>query len=57
MATQTRLFEDRSFDQKRAVNSKLWSVDEDYLGHTWNQAEVGKKFLNGNAHGFRRGYY
>ena len=40
----TSLFEDRSFDQKRAVNSKLWSVDEDYLGTLGIRLKSGRNF-------------
>jgi putative ABC transport system permease protein len=40
----TSLFEDRSLDQKRAINSKLWSVDEDYLGTLGIKLKSGRNF-------------
>jgi putative ABC transport system permease protein len=40
----TSLFEDRSLDQKRAVHSMLWSVDEDYLGTLGIRLKTGRNF-------------
>ena len=40
----TSFFEDRSLDQKRAINSKLWSVDEDYLGTLGIRLKSGRNF-------------
>jgi putative ABC transport system permease protein len=40
----TALFEDRSLDQKRAINSKLWSVDEDYLETLGIKLKSGRNF-------------
>ncbi|HXB45001.1 MAG TPA: FtsX-like permease family protein, partial [Puia sp.] len=40
----TSLFEDRGLDQTRAVHSKLWSVDEDYLGTLGINLKSGRNF-------------
>jgi putative ABC transport system permease protein len=40
----TSLFEDRGLDQKRAVHSKLWSVDEDYLCTLGIKLKSGRNF-------------
>jgi len=40
----TALFEDRALDQKRAVHSQRWSVDEDYLGTLGIKLKTGRNF-------------
>jgi putative ABC transport system permease protein len=40
----TSLFEDRALDQKRAVHSQRWSVDEDYLGTLGIKLKSGRNF-------------
>ncbi|HEV3325210.1 MAG TPA: ABC transporter permease [Puia sp.] len=40
----TSLFEDRGLDQRRAVHSQLWSVDEDYLGTLGMKIKSGRNF-------------
>jgi putative ABC transport system permease protein len=40
----TAVFEDRSLDQKRAVHSQRWSVDEDYLNTLGMQLKSGRNF-------------
>lgn len=40
----TALFEDRTLDQKRAVHSQRWSVDEDYLNTLGMQLKSGRNF-------------
>lgn len=40
----TSFFEDRSLDQKRAVHSILWGVDEDYLGTLGIRLKSGRNF-------------
>jgi putative ABC transport system permease protein len=40
----TSLFEDRSLDQKRAVHSQRWSVDEDYLNTLGIRLKSGRDF-------------
>ncbi len=40
----TALFEDRSLDQKRAVHSQRWSVDEDYLNTLGIRLKSGRDF-------------
>ncbi|HUB60375.1 MAG TPA: ABC transporter permease [Puia sp.] len=40
----TSFFEDRGLDQKRAIHSALWSVDEDYLGTLGIQLRSGRNF-------------
>ena len=40
----TSFFEDRSFDQKRAIHSERWAVDEDYIGTLGMQLIAGRNF-------------
>jgi putative ABC transport system permease protein len=40
----TSFFEDRALDQKRAVHSQRWSVDEDYLGTLGIKLKSGRNF-------------
>jgi putative ABC transport system permease protein len=40
----TSLFEDRALDQKRAVHSQRWSVDEDYLNTLGMRLKSGRNF-------------
>jgi len=40
----TSLFEDRTLDQKRAVHSQRWSVDEDYLNTLGMRLKAGRNF-------------
>ena len=40
----TALFEDRALDQKRAVHSQRWSVDEDYLNTLGIRLKSGRNF-------------
>ena len=40
----TSLFEDRGLDQKRAIHSQRWSVDEDYLSTLGIQLISGRNF-------------
>ena len=40
----TSLFEDRALDQKRAVHSQRWSVDEDYLSTLDIKLKSGRNF-------------
>jgi putative ABC transport system permease protein len=40
----TSLFEDRGLDQKRAVHSQRWSVDEDYLNTLGIKLKSGRNF-------------
>ena len=40
----TSFFEDRAFDQKRAVHAERWSVDEDYLGTLGIKLIAGRNF-------------
>ncbi|HEV2355196.1 MAG TPA: FtsX-like permease family protein, partial [Puia sp.] len=40
----TSFFEDRGLDQKRAIHSQIWDVDEDYLGTMGMQLKSGRNF-------------
>ena len=40
----TSFFEDRALDQKRAINSQRWSVDEDYLSTLGIKLQSGRNF-------------
>jgi putative ABC transport system permease protein len=43
-ANETAFFEDRTFDQKRAIHAQRWYVDEDYLATLGIKLQSGRNF-------------